>query len=112
MKLSQLQEARYYKPSSSFAAFVIEALQKLNPGDKPKCLDEEDKVDVTELDTALEQLTDAFGPPGQKNEEVEFNYVVYQWQLGRYYVELFTYGEPEGTRYTGLCVSPEDNVNV
>ncbi len=112
MKLAQLQEARYYKPSSSFAAFVVDALQKLNPGDDPKCLDNEEAVAVTELDTALEQLEDAFGPAGRKNHDVEFDYVAYQWILGNYYVELFTYGSVEGTRYTGLCVSPQDNISV
>jgi len=114
MKLEQLQEARYYKPSSSFAAFVIDALQILNPGDKPKCLDDQYAVAITELDTALEQLEDAFGPAESKSVDDQHNYVEHQWILGKYYVQLFSYGSaaPDSTRYMGLCVSPDDNVNV
>lgn len=111
MKLSDIHEARYYKPSSSFAAFVVNALQILNAGDEPRCLDKKDKVPITTLGSALEQLEDAFGP-AKKTQDNQQNYVDYQWVLGKYYVELFSYGMVDGERYVGLCVSPDDNVNV
>jgi len=112
MKLAQLQEARYFQPSSSFAAFVVDALQVLNPGDEPKCLDEKDKIKATTLQDALNQLVDAFGHPNKKSEDVPNDYTQYEWRLGKYVIELFTYGMVGGERYVGLCVSPEDNVNV
>ncbi len=102
-----IREARYYQPSSSYAAFVHDALQELSPNDDPKCLDKDKEVLISKLDGALKQLEDAFGP-SKKTYDDQNNYVDYQWKLGNYYVELFSYGiASEDVRYMGLCVSPD-----
>lgn len=100
MKLTDLQEAKYYR--SKFVDWINQQIN--NPDVKQqKCLGDDDVIlPRDDLEVALKDISKEFGEPGIEEEADE--YITYTWETKTAYIELFTYGMTSRNRRVGICV--------